>query len=176
MTVTYEKSSLQLKDLVLGEAKSVATPLAPTPNSVDPQPVLELLAVSQVVKEREEPLVLFFASRRIIRPFLYFKKQDILLTTRTAFPWLQPDRLVLKGVCLVALLLKCGNSYRKGMEKVVEEVYPKTGYSKAMEQGSITLSKSVLKPTSIPELKTFPRVRKKVAGDVDMSVLYLVAY
>jgi len=51
-----------------------------------------------------------------------------------------------------------------------------TGFSKAMEQGSITLSKSVLKPTSVPELKTFPRVRKKVAGDVDMSVLYLVAY
>ena len=36
VTVTYEKSSLHLKDLVLGGAKSAATPLAPASNSVDP--------------------------------------------------------------------------------------------------------------------------------------------
>ncbi len=134
------------------------------------------MSVSQIVGEREEPVVLFLANRSMIKPFLYYKKQDILLTTRKSFPWLEPDehKLDVEGVCVVALLLQCGYSYCKDQEEELVDYYrlPKTGFSKAMSDAGITLSESLLRASIIREPPKHRQVVKaEEEGDASAMVL-----
>lgn len=123
------------------------------------------------MKERETPNILFLANRRRIRPFLYYKKQDILLTTKADFPWLQEDKLPLRGASAVALLLQCGNSYRNMVGEALRSQgydYPPTGFSNAMEKAGILLRNSVLKFITIP----VERKPKFPADSMEVDVPY----
>ena len=69
------------------------------------QPVLTLLSVGMLYSS-ESPQVLLYGNRHKIRPFLYYKNTDILLTTDHDFDWRDECRLNLYGVCAVAMLLR----------------------------------------------------------------------
>ena len=48
------------------------------------QPVIELLAYSELAYKCKKPKFLFFfANRKLVRPFIYFRDADVLLTIQT---------------------------------------------------------------------------------------------
>ena len=109
---------LPLKEVVFSET----TPLKSdtTELGVTAQAAIELLFVSQIMKQENSPKLLFVANRVFIRPFLYLKNVDILLTTKKAFEWRTQDLLLVEGVCAVALLLQ-GDSYLQGLGNCLQD-------------------------------------------------------
>ena len=152
MTVTCSpRPPVELEEVVSRETESVATTLL----QGIAQPVLQLLSVSQLRrKKRDQPTVLFFANREMIRPFLYYKEQNILLTTETPFQWMKSGILNLEAVSAVAMLLEGGASFDEDVGEALQECCPPTGFIKAMSKASSELNTtfcgSKLKPTMIP--------------------------
>ena len=52
------------------------------------QPVVQLLTLAQLntSTKHPQPHILFFANRNDVRPFLYYKEVDVMLTTTTSYP------------------------------------------------------------------------------------------
>ena len=118
------------------------------------QPVLVLLSVAQTFKT-SGPHLLFYGNRYHIRPFVYYRSTDILLTTDNDVEWMNVDEnaLDINGVCLVALLLRTNRAVQFRKEEYVASFFreikkfPKTGFMDAMN-GTIDLTRTVLKCTS----------------------------
>ena len=118
------------------------------------QPIVVLLSAAQVQKSLE-PHLLFYGSRSHVRPFLYFKSSDTLLTTQHEFQWRDEGMLDIAGACVVAMLLRsqCAVEYEESsyFDVLFRHLkYPRTGFMQAMRNSSIDLSKATLKSTSIP--------------------------
>lgn len=56
------------------------------------QPVIELLVYSELAHVSKKPKVMFFANRDLVRPFIYYRKFDTLLTTRTPVCYLNSEK------------------------------------------------------------------------------------
>ena len=143
---------------------------------VNSQAVLELLPVAQAC-QTSGPHILFLANRFFIRPFIYYKKFDVLFTTSADNKWRscstvdgqQDTRLVFEPVCLVAMLLNTGNAIHFVSGSAVEEMFslfnfPKTGFVEAMKTSDCDLSKAELVCTSykpIPKEDSRKRTREE---------------
>ena len=62
--------------------------------ATDTQPVIQLILVGQT---QQVPTVCFTMTRERFCPFLYFPKEDVLLTTPRSFGWVYENRLGLRG-------------------------------------------------------------------------------
>ena len=119
------------------------------------QPVLQLLTVSQIVNSGEnenEPILLFYGSKKAIRPFLYY---NVLLTTESDFSWREDRGLNIRGASAVALLQQTNKEARyrcrQKVTAVMEELnYPPTGFKQAMKDAGVNLTKATLQATAIP--------------------------
>ena len=67
------------------------------------QPVIQVILVGQI---QQCPTACFTMTRERFRPYLYFPKEDVLLTTLRSFAWVYDDRLGLRGCTLLAILLR----------------------------------------------------------------------
>ena len=71
------------------------------------QPVIELLAYSELAYKCKKPKVLFFANRKLVRPFIYFRDADVLLTIQTPIPFLSSENSInIEGIVLMSLLME----------------------------------------------------------------------
>lgn len=119
----------------------------------DAQPILVVLSVAQVQKSLE-PCLLLYGSRSHIRPFLYFKSSDALLSTSHEFQWKENDILNVSGVCVVVMLLRTRHAVKQEPPEVLANFfdmckYPKTGFTNAMMQSSTDLSQATLRTTAV---------------------------
>ena len=89
----------------VGETKSFNERL-----QVVAQPVTQLLAMSHILP-LDQPAVLFFANRCFVRPFIYYRSCDMMLTTRYAYEWqdVENRRLIIEGVVMMSLLMQMTN-------------------------------------------------------------------
>ena len=82
------------------------------------------------------PHLLFYGKRHRVRPFVYYKDADILLTTISDIQWMDEDETAqdITGVCLVALLLRTNRAVQfdkvEDIAAFLEGVkrLPKTGF------------------------------------------------
>ena len=161
LTISHDEEAVTyLSDSKFSESKQEEKPLATNrPRAdktcilTDAQPVLVVLSVAQVQKSLE-PCLLFYVSRSHIRPFLYFKSSDTLLSTSHEFQWKDNDILNVSGVCVVAMLLRTGRAVNYEPPEVLPNFfdvckYPKTGFTNAMMQSSTDLSQATLRTTVV---------------------------
>lgn len=134
------------------------------------QPVVQILSVAQVCGN--DPVLLFFGTHYRIRPFIYYKSVDILLTTRRDFQWKMVEGLDIGGTCAVALLLQNGVTFRLSVPTYMRSIeVPLTGFSSAMKEAGVTLCDAILQSAGIPQ----PPKKKKyspTADSEDMLALY----
>ena len=164
-----EEAVTYLSDSKFSETKQEEKPLATNRSRADKtciltdaQPVLVVLSVAQVQKS-PEPCLLFYGSRSHIRPFLYFKSSDTLLSTSHEFQWKDNVILNVSGVCVVAMLLRTGCAVNYKPPEVLANFfdmckYPKTGFTNAMMQCFTDLSQATLRTTvvAVPPNKKWP--------------------
>lgn len=161
LTINHNKEAVAyLSDTKFSETKQDGKPLATakaradkTCILTDAQPVLVVLSVSQV-QNSQEPCLLFYGSRSHIRPFLYFRSLDILLSTSHEFLWKDNDIIDIGGVCVVAMLLRAERALKYHPSEFFACFfdmckYPKTGFMNAMTQSSIDLSQATLCTTAM---------------------------
>ena len=105
------------------------------------------------------------------------------MTTKKAFEWRRQELLVVQGVCAVALLLQCGESYNPHVGGYLKDElkWSATGFSKAMADKKISLSGSTLRNTSIPNKNKVARSTetdeaKSVVADIKRVTQSLKAY
>ena len=121
---------------------------------INSQAVLELLSVAQAC-QTSGPHILFLANRFLIRPFIYYKKFDVLFTTSADKEWRScstvdgqlDTRLVFETVCLIAMLLSTANAINfvsdSGVESMFIKVnFPNTGFVEATKTSNCDLSKA----------------------------------
>jgi hypothetical protein len=108
---------VQRKDLCLSETKGMREQLCARrmnkyssgPEEWDlattSQPVIQVILVGQI---QQHLTACFTMTRERFRPFLYFPKEDVLLTTLRSFAWVYENRLGLglRGYTLLAILLR----------------------------------------------------------------------
>lgn len=99
----------------LGKAKASNVPLTKKSNEgatlddpmVDTKAVieamLEVMAMAQVAKFPNIPIVNIFGGKMVFRPFIYFKQLDVMLTTPNVVP-IRPNAESLNMLGLLVLL------------------------------------------------------------------------
>lgn len=101
------------------------------------QPVLQVLSLSVLKKDTKRPLLLFFANRNNIRPFVYYKDSDVFLTT-DPFQWKKEDgSLDIDGVTFVSMLLCTSQALMYDSEAAVVRVFEKLKYPKSCFQAAL---------------------------------------
>lgn len=105
------------------------------------EPVMQLLAISYLFP-LDQPVVLFLANRCIVRPFVYFRSHDIMLTTKIAHEWhnVEHRRLIVEGVVLMALFMQMTNIrfYPKVSGILHKRLgYPPTGFGAAIAEAKL---------------------------------------
>ena len=97
------------------------------------QPMLELMAMAKVVKFPEEAVPIF-GGKMVFRPFIYFKKLDVMLTTPNVIS-LRPtaESLNMLGLLVLFSLFHKLRHISFLMEEVSQ--LPKTGWRHALETG-----------------------------------------
>lgn len=114
------------------------------------QPVAEILIFSQI-PTIIEPVILFYANRQVLRPFIYYKNGDILLTTKEAYQWHTCGQLNIHGVILMAVLMRsseyltCRENYGMKVSSLKKKVVEKTGFFDAVGANNI-YREAILKP------------------------------
>ena len=181
IVVKLEDDDVFIHSVILGESKQSATVLAkkmlrkipptsvstssPTTSTSSPtlsvadsvntvQPVVQLLTVSHILSNSHEPYLLFFGTRTRIRPYIYFKSVDIMLTTCESLIWRGDSGLKLDTVTFLASLVQA-HTYDSEIHYVnhlpnflcMKKFCP-TGYAQAVQDVSI---KATLKATTIPQ-------------------------
>ena len=153
-----------LKELSLEEDKSKFIDLSDPNSSHCVQPVVQIVSVSQMKGFRNnEPTVLFFGNRTVFRPYIYFRSNDILLTTTHQLEWHTDDAIAIDSVIIGALLVEAvqGVKYRPRIAEYLKEklAIPSTGFMEAMGNPE-RLAGSELKVTLMPKLPSFKRQPK----------------
>lgn len=155
-------------NVAMGETKNESTSFSRVRDSDllanTAQPVLVLLSAAQAFQETSGPYLLFYANRYTIRPFIYYKSVDILLTTGKDIPWRNRDGsgLNIAGVCLVALLLRTSRAVRfdESVAAYLERKgFPKTGFIDAVKNSKVDLTKAELKCTKFHDSRHRPLKR-----------------
>lgn len=73
------------------------------------QPMMEVMAMAQVTKfpNKEVPLVNILASKTAFRPFIYFKEEDVLLSTPKVVPLRRNSTTIdIQGLILLFVILR----------------------------------------------------------------------
>ena len=104
------------------------------------QPIVQLLSVSQLPGfKKQEICLLFYGTRQYLRPYIYYRSQDILLTTPMALQWKKETGLDLYGTTFVAALLARKVVAGSGEYLLRKKSFPPTGFKKAMEDAKVHL-------------------------------------
>ena len=105
------------------------------------QPVMQLLAISYLFP-LDQPVVLFLANRCMVRPFVYFRNHDIMLTTKIAHEWhnMEHRRLIVEGIVLMALFMQMTNiRFYPNFGGILQRRlgYPPTGFGAAIAEAKL---------------------------------------
>ena len=117
------------------------------------QPIVQLLSVSQLPGFKKQELsLLFYGTRRYIRPYIYYHSQDILLTTADPLQWKKETGLDLHGTTAVAALLAEELKFKEslGFFFLMSWNLTQTGFMKAMEDAQVCLADSTLQSARMP--------------------------
>lgn len=111
------------------------------------QPMLEAMAVAELTQFNDEavPIVNIFANKSAFRPILYWRKNDVLVTTARAVPLRSQSNIDIQGLLLMFVVLQLNETTRISfkMEKIGK--LAKTGWKKAMNEGDINYKDSRIK-------------------------------
>ena len=153
-SVEVEGKSCQLYFGSLGEAKRADFRLArdsssPTSSNQDIksaiQPMLELMAMAEMTTfddvpegstRTKVPLVNFLASKVAYRPFIYFKEEDVIITTPFAVPLRRSEhKLDMQGLLLLALLTRLSHVKTIQFTASKIQMLDKSGWAEAKQNG-----------------------------------------
>ena len=120
---------------------------------------VQFLSVSQLPGFKKRELsVLFYGTRRFIRPYIYYHSQDILLTTADPLQWKKETGLDLRGTTAIAALLTKELKFAKSIGKYLLKTknFTPTGFMKAMNDAAVCLASSTLQSTRTPQNRRDP--------------------
>lgn len=104
------------------------------------QPVVQLASVAHLFPP-DQPVVLLFANRCFVRPFIYYRRDDIMLTTKLAYEWhsVKDRRLVVEGVVMMALLMQMTNiRLSHTFSETLRDIgFSQTGFGAAIEEAGL---------------------------------------
>ena len=94
------------------------------------QPICEGISFAELCTFpcAEVPLVIMLATRHVFRPFLYFKKHDVLLTVERPVTYFDGNSVHLHGIVLLKLLFSL---HEMKFKKSFFKNCPKTGWQEA---------------------------------------------
>ena len=118
------------------------------------QPMVELMAISEVCEHQNEevPIINIFGNRQTIRPLLYFKKYDVMLTTPKPFTFMISSKeLCLHGLILFHLLCNM-HRYPFHVDKLRNT--NSTGWAKAQgDNNPRAYGRSIVTNEALPQLQ-----------------------
>lgn len=141
------KDGTQLMNIYLGSCAEAKSPRVRSRTKADEdlkmvyQPITEVCAVSELCTFgcKEVPLLNLLGSQHTIRPFLYFKHYDVLLTTETPVTYKDGSGNVdLYGLLLLKLLFMLD---KYPFHKKCLETIEKTGWKTVVNQMHIPMSR-----------------------------------
>ena len=126
------------------------------------QPVVQLATVAHRFKQ-QEPFVLFYATRGMVRPFIYYRSCDVMLAPLYSERWMNVSehKLELDGMVMMAVLMQSSKLSDK-TRCLTTQKFDKTGFGDAIVKAgqSDAYSAATLKPQAIPE-ERHSRERKR---------------
>ena len=112
--------------------------------------MLELMAVAQVAQFRNNavPMVNILANRTAFRPFLYFRHEDVMITTPKAVPFRRDANTIdIQGLLLLFLVLRLHKTSSITFKMDIIKRTVKTGWKEALHNGEDDYSGSEIKLT-----------------------------
>ena len=144
-----ETKSVTRRYLAAKRLKKVKKPTLDFAHTI--QPVLQLLFVGQLQAPERSHCNLFCMNRYKVRPYIHFPSQDVMLTTRGMYVWRTDDRLMLRGVTLLSVLLRLQSLLIITSSFWTDYGLPLTNFMLACEEAKFKVTEScVLKEASKP--------------------------
>ena len=181
IVVKVGNEDILLESAVLAESKQLVGDLGNKALSDKPdssstlQPIVQLLSVSQLPGFKKRELsVLFYGTRRFIRPYIYYHSQDILLTTADPLQWKKETGLDLRGTTAIAALLTKELKFKESIGQYLLESrnLTQTGFMKAMEDATVCLADSTLQSARMPPNRHNPPAPSQSHADPGFYLSY----
>ena len=162
---TKSANTVLATDRLLGESsKDLATVV---------QPVVQLASVAH--RFEQEPFVLFYATKEMVRPFIYYRSCDVMLAPSSSERWMnvKENKIELEGMVMMAVLMQSSKLFNMTPSPVGKK-FDKTGFHHAIETAgeSAAYSAAALKPQAIHEeqhLSSRKRQRRNPPSGIDYS-------